>query len=632
MREQSGDEDHVGVSPDLADYPKIGKTDGVIAGLTQSRLERLAGHQPDESMDPLSPNSVKFLSKHSLIKFSASGEEPPHRPLSPTANARKFNDDSSDNTRSMDDDEWSMTASHTNSMCSTSSRTRRNKRHKRIKLKLMSTLGSVMSSSMQVVIDNAGAIATYYAIQQPPLGAGSFGSVSRAVVKATGATRAVKAISTDRMKEHIGVIKREIDIAREVDHPNLIKLYEIFEDDVHIYLVMELCTGGHLLDRVENALGRALPEAQAAIVMCGVFRAVFYLHNNLICHRDLKPENVLLTTAEPPGQSNVKVSDFGASMKVSKKGVMKTRSGTCLYMAPEVLARSYNHSCDMWSCGVVMYFILSGDLPFGGENEVQIGRSISRGSYSYKPARWNHVSQTARDLIGSLLQKNPKARYSVEQALNHDWITDLVVREEREHVKLTMRHIQKLREFRKLNKFKRAALNVIVSMLPEEQIRESRELFVMLDVNGDGALSIAELKRMVRRCTIRRRLSSNDVTEIFLDSNSGSTSSTMFHRADSSIDNALVDFAYTEFLAATFDWNHAVKDEVCWAAFKAFDKRGSNRLSMAELATGRILGVLSMEELSKTLDEVDKDGNGYIDYDEFKVMVLEAVEFESAVE
>merc|ERR1719159_250133 len=189
------------------------------------------------------------------------------------------------------------------------------------------------------IVDNGGKITEFYDIDKKKLGEGSYGAVSKCTSKATGVTRAVKSISKAQMK-NLDRFKQEIAIMKIMDHPNIIKLYESFEDHRNIYLIMELCTGGELFDRIIDS--GHFTEVQAAVVMQNMFRAIFYMHENHICHRDLKPENFLFTTKENIEKTHLKVIDFGLACKFTDGQVLTTKAGTPYYVAPQVLAGKYD--------------------------------------------------------------------------------------------------------------------------------------------------------------------------------------------------------------------------------------------------------------------------------------------------
>merc|ERR1719238_1047777 len=187
------------------------------------------------------------------------------------------------------------------------------------------------------------------------MGEGSYGTVSKGTNKATKQLRAVKSIAKAKVKDP-DRFKQEIAIMKMMDHPNIIKLYETFEDHRNIYLVMELCAGGELFDRIIEC--GHFTEVQVAILMQQIIRAIYYMHENKVCHRDLKPENFLFMTKDPIDKNLLKIIDFGLSCKFETGLVLSTKAGTPYYVAPEVLSGKYDHLSDMWSVGVIMYVIL----------------------------------------------------------------------------------------------------------------------------------------------------------------------------------------------------------------------------------------------------------------------------------
>eukprot|EP00434_Breviolum_minutum_P039040 symbB.v1.2.034646.t1/scaffold4504.1/size42116/2 len=206
---------------------------------------------------------------------------------------------------------------------------------------------------------------------------------------ATKQKRAVKALSKTQMK-NIEKFKEEIRIMQLMDHPNIIKLYEAFEDKVKVYLVMELCSGGELFDRIIE-LGH-FTEVQAAIVMQQMFRAVYYMHQRKLCHRDLKPENFLFATKEKIEKTHLKIIDFGLAYEFKDDVPMTTKAGTPFYVAPQVLEGKYDQAADLWSCGVIMYVLLCGYPPFWGDTDKKVLQKVSKGSFSFNPADWKNVA------------------------------------------------------------------------------------------------------------------------------------------------------------------------------------------------------------------------------------------------
>merc|ERR1719337_723596 len=281
-----------------------------------------------------------------------------------------------------------------------------------------------------------------------------------------------------------------------MDHPNIIKLYETFEDHRNIYLIMELSSGGELFDRIIES--GHFTEVQAAVLMQQIVRAIYYMHENHVCHRDLKPENFLFMTKEPIEKTLLKIIDFGLSCKFDSGQVLTTKAGTPYYVAPQVLAGKYDQLSDLWSVGVIMYVMLCGYPPFFGETDAEVLSKVRLGNFSFNAADWKNVSEDAKNLIRMLLKMNPRDRYTAEQALNHVWVRNKAPKAA--GVALQGGLVDNLKGFRSQNKLKKAALHVIASQLGESQIKALRETFMHLDHNGDGLLTVNEMKQGLSKC------------------------------------------------------------------------------------------------------------------------------------
>ena len=168
------------------------------------------------------------------------------------------------------------------------------------------------------------------------------------------------------------------------DHPNIVKLYEIYYDKARYYAVMEYCAGGELFDQIVKK--PYYSESDAAVVMKQLLSAVSYIHAMGITHRDIKPENLLLDSKEG---NQIKLVDFGSSQVLTKGQMLKERVGTPYYMAPEILAGSYNEKCDIWSCGVILFLLLSGETPFDGATDADILSNVSKGLYLISGPIWS---------------------------------------------------------------------------------------------------------------------------------------------------------------------------------------------------------------------------------------------------
>lgn len=209
-----------------------------------------------------------------------------------------------------------------------------------------------------------------------------------------------------------------------MDHPNIVKLFDLYEDDGHYFLIMELMTGGELFDQI--LAKEKFSEKEAREIVAPIFDALVYCHSLGIVHRDIKPENLLLSVQEE-GISQVRVSDFGLARFIDDQTFANTTCGTPGYVAPEILLQKpYRENCDFWSVGVVLFILLSGSPPFYHEDNFELFEIIKTGKYSFSAPQWKNISAEAKDLISKLLLTDPEKRIAGKDILAHPWITGQV--------------------------------------------------------------------------------------------------------------------------------------------------------------------------------------------------------------
>lgn len=247
------------------------------------------------------------------------------------------------------------------------------------------------------------------------IGQGTFAKVKSAVNTETGEIVAMKVLAKNTILEHrmVHQIKREISIMKIVRHPNIVRLHEVLASTTKIYIILELITGGELYDKIVHQ--RKLCENESRCFFQQLIDAVDYCHSKGVYHRDLKPENLLLDY-----EGNLKVSDFGLSALPQKGvGLLHTTCGTPNYVAPEVLnQQGYDGSAaDVWSCGVILYVLMAGYLPFNETNLQTLYEKINAAEFTC-PA-W--FSSGAKSLIYRILDPNPKTRINIEGIKNDAW-------------------------------------------------------------------------------------------------------------------------------------------------------------------------------------------------------------------
>jgi len=250
------------------------------------------------------------------------------------------------------------------------------------------------------------------------IGRGGFSIVYEASSKETGEKVAVKVIDKNKQDdEQIVLLQREISIMRKLDHPNIVKLYDVFDEEKTISLVLEYVRGGELYDEIVKR--GSFTEDDACKVIQQVLSATAYLHSNGIAHRDLKPENLLLNSVD---KLEVKIADFGLSKDFTMASAMTTCCGSPSYVAPEVLQQGvYNDLCDVWSIGVILYVLLSGYLPFYAETQDELFDKILSGQFSFRNKVWDDVTPLAKDLISKMLTLDESFRPSAAKCLEHEW-------------------------------------------------------------------------------------------------------------------------------------------------------------------------------------------------------------------
>ncbi|KAH8582407.1 calcium calmodulin-dependent kinase with a kinase domain and 4 calmodulin like EF hands [Cryptosporidium sp. chipmunk genotype I] len=465
---------------------------------------------------------------------------------------------------------------------------------------MLSRMGSrlrLLLDRSRFILSTKGDINQYYNLENT-IGRGSWGEVKIAVQKATGIRRAAKKIPK-YFVEDVDRFKQEIEIMKSLDHPNIIRLYETFEDNTDIYLVMELCTGGELFERVVHK--RVFRESDAARIMKDVLSAVAYCHKLNVAHRDLKPENFLFLTDSP--DSPLKLIDFGLAARFKPGKMMRTKVGTPYYVSPQVLEGLYGPECDEWSAGVMMYVLLCGYPPFSAPTDSEVMLKIREGTFTFPEKDWLNVSPQAESLIRRLLTKSPKQRITSLQALEHEWFEKQLSSSPRNL--LLDNVISNFRRFQGLSRLKKIALTLIAQNIDERDILDLHDTFMELDTTRDGTLSRVEIIEGINRTGCSPTIG----IEALLDEIDPEGTGTI---------------SYTDFIAACIQERQMSHESACKAAFRVFDIDGDGQISNKEFL--KVMSLSSKvkksdEELAQELSEFMKSGDldkdGTINFDEF---------------
>ena len=241
------------------------------------------------------------------------------------------------------------------------------------------------------------------------------------ISRKTKVAYAAKIVIKSRLtREDEAALQDEIAILNNMNHENIIKLYEVFDEKEHYYLITELMLGGELFDRIVT---KAFYNEKEARDVCKIlFTALNHCHERNVAHRDLKPENLLLVSKT--NDKNIKIADFGFAKKVTGPRCLQTQCGTPGYVAPEILhGVAYGTMADMWSLGVITYILLGGYPPFIEQNQRELFKKIKRGQYEFHVEYWGTISKGAKDLIAGMLTVDPSKRLTADQCLMAPWIT-----------------------------------------------------------------------------------------------------------------------------------------------------------------------------------------------------------------
>ena len=332
---------------------------------------------------------------------------------------------------------------------------------------------------------------------------GTTGSVSKILHKELNIQRALKYINTKNNQKLLNEAKREISILKNLDHPNIEKIYEYYEkENDNINIVMELIDGQELFSKLMKET--RFSEQNTAIIMYQIFSSIKYCHDNGIIHRDIKAENIIVQDEK---HLFVKLIDFGSCEILSSSKLTSTyKVGSPSYIAPEILnGEEYDYSVDIWSLGVLMYYLLCGNKPFTGTTEQDIYKEIKTKEVKFKDKIWDNISNEAKNLIKSMLVKNKKKRININQCLYSDWIINNIKKNNVSNIhdeKYLKEHIIKnIIKFKNINQIQLLALFYIIHNLIDfsknEQIISITKEFYFYDKDGDGKLSEEEFYQML---------------------------------------------------------------------------------------------------------------------------------------
>lgn len=358
----------------------------------------------------------------------------------------------------------------------------------------------------------------YYEIGKSELGKGSYGTVQVGRLKGTKVQRAIKIIDKSKVS-NVERFRLEVEIMYRLNHPSILRLFDYFEDKRNIYLVLELCSGGELFDRIIEK--KFYDETEARQIFKQIIKAIYYCHLNGVCHRDLKPENFIMVSKADPYL--LKVIDFGLSrtfpnanptalpepetngpreLDVNKplrgrrqtKAILKTKAGTPFYIAPEVLTGNYTEKCDVWSCGVILYILFCGYPPFYGENNKEILEAVKSGKVDFSSPEWKDKSKTAVDLVRKMIVAQD-VRLFADEVIRHPWMQAKTFKVDTQKLKSI---VANMTAFSKLSTLQKTVLYFVAHNLYEEDVTFLHDYFYLFDTTDTGSISEASFKSVLK--------------------------------------------------------------------------------------------------------------------------------------
>ena len=443
------------------------------------------------------------------------------------------------------------------------------------------------------------------------LGGGHFGSVRigfRRAEQPPLRLYAIKSISKQNLTEKdIEELTKEVDIISSLDHPNIINFYETYHDKFYFHIVMELCRGRDLLEKIKDNNGK-ICEKKVAICIMKVLHAISYCHEKGITHRDLKPENILFESNDP--EAEIKLIDFGLSRKYQANEKMHTILGTPYYVAPEVLQGSYDEKCDIWSIGALTYLMLSGEPPFKGKSNKEIFHKILNDELKLDQRKWKGISPEAIDFVKQCLNKNPEQRPNALEALKHEWFSNLLSRVH-SSIFINKDILYNLKSYVPGPRFRKIVMKYFINMLSHSDLKIYKSAFYGIGFRHSGTISRDEVKQAFEMSGVP--LTEEEIKRIFYSSEEPNKQT----------------LRYSEFIIECINPKKLLTKEKLKTAFNYFDIDNSGVIDASDVKDAMLRfgrKVLNEEDVYKMISEITKKETKLISFDDFYNMFKNLLE------
>jgi len=443
------------------------------------------------------------------------------------------------------------------------------------------------------------------------IGEGTFGKVNLVEHKVTGKVRAMKIISKINAQNcsisNEESILNELSILRKIDHQNVVKIYEYYTDEENYYLITEYCPNGDLYNVMKNEF---LSEIQIACIMYQILLAINHIHKLQIMHRDLKLENILVSKKEENGLYRVKICDFGTSHLFKDGEKEKNITGSAYYIAPEVLKQKYDFKCDLWSCGVIMYVLLTKKVPFAGRDPKEMRNNIIKKDYIKEPLQ--NYSQNIKDLVDDLLERNYEKRLNAEKALTYELFKTYQCKELINEIKPEeiKKYIENIKKYKKHNNLVEIVFTYLIHNSDYEEIEGPLKLFNKLDKEETGKISFMDFYAGI--CYLSGENMFEDDARI------------VFHNLDTNNNNYIES---EEFIKAAVDKKLYSTEKMIKFAFNFVDANKAGQITIENIIDlfkdnfDEDKNENVKKEFEKIFDTVDIDKDGKIDFNEFSIFM-----------
>lgn len=429
--------------------------------------------------------------------------------------------------------------------------------------------------------------------EEKKLGKGNFGIVVRGEDRMTGQVRAIKIIKKAKFEEggfNLEQLSNEFNIMLGLDHPNIIRIFEVYDDQKYIYFVMELMEGKNMFEGMflENY---QCHEKKVQDLFHQIMKGIKYLHSNGIAHRDIKPQNIMFVDKS---MDKIKIIDFGVSKYFFKNSnpneeiTLRTKTGSLYYVPPEIMDGAYDNKCDIWSAGVLLYMMISGVPPFFDVNPVVVVEKVKKIDYKFKEDVWKTTSAEVQDLIRNMITSREK-RFNADQVLNHPWMK-IDMKKEEYQVPLN-----RFKDFFKGSRLSKLFRELLAASSSETDAQHLGKFFVDLDENGDGVINRDELIEGLKK---KLKYFDNELADVITKAYPKNTA-----------------ISYNQFFALALDPNLIDVDSRINKIFVGLDQNKDGKLTAEDLVKFRI----NSKKMGETAEEEEdvENGNPLNKYDEY---------------